>query len=194
MIRSGQIDAQLQAMAAGVDRANRPTTLVVIGAAVLAIAAIFALWSGGRFLNARKRLASEMYARSTVANLLSVTAGRKQETPDLDALYPPQPYFDTNVYETALNVYGLTQDEKGKLPVAVRPRESPKPLTGTPGVGKTSVDVTFNAQPLDKIFGLMNAVQESQYLRTTFVSSINLTPIPTGWNATIRFGAYEKTK
>lgn len=194
MVRPAQIDTQLQAMAAGADRANRPTTLVVAGIAVLAIAAIFALWSGGKFVNARKRLHSEMRARSTTANLLSVIAGRKQELPDLDALYPPQPYFDTNVYETALSVYGLTQDQKSQLPVAVRPRETPKPLTGTPGVGKTSVDVTFSAQPLSKIFELMNAVQESAYLRTTFVSSINLTPIPTGWNATIRFGAYEKTK
>ena len=56
------------------------------------------------------------------------------------------------------------------------------------------VDVTFNAQPIEKIFGLMNAVQDSKDLRTTFVSSINLTPITTGWNGTVRFGAYEKTK
>lgn len=194
MIRPAKIDAQLNAMAGSADRANRPTTLVIMGAGVVAVAAIFALWSGARFLTARQRLQAEMNNRAQVGMFLTQIASKKQETPDLDAKYPPLPFFDPNVHETALNVYGLSQDEKAKLPVAVRPRESPKPLTGTPGVSKTSVDVTFNAQPLEKIFALINAVQENKDLRTTFVSSINLTPITTGWNGTIRFGAYEKTK
>lgn len=195
MIRPGKIDTQLQAMAASADRANRPTGLVVIGGAVLTLAAIFALWSGFSFLKARNRLKDEMATREWVGVRLARIASKKQETPDLDAIYPPMPYFDTNIEDTALKVYEIAKEEKqAKLPVAVRPPDGPRPLTGTPGVGKTTVDVSLNAQPIEKILGLLNATQESPYLKTAFVSSINLTPIPAGWNAQIRFAAYVKAK
>ena len=195
MTRTAEVETQLTAMANATDRANRPTGLAVIGLVLLGLALLFAIWSGGRFLTARKRLDGVMTARRDVQAILTQIAAQRQASPDLDALFPEKPFIADHIYDTALIVWGLDKnnpEDKARLPAKVGTREPARPLTTNPLIGKTQVDVRIDAQPLEKILQLLNAVQEHEFLGGVFVASINLTPITVGWNATLRFAAYEK--
>lgn len=195
MIRSPETQTQLQTLANAADNANRPAMLVNIAGVLVVFAILFTLWSGARFFSAKHSLESELRGRDEVGTVLQQIAMRRQDTPDLEKLFPPQTYLAENINDVVLSVWNTPKENQASLPVKTTPRDGPTVLAGNPQLGRSEVLVTMNGQPIEKIMQFLGAVQEATYLKdVTFISGLKLTPMGMGWNAEIRFVAYEKMK
>lgn len=187
MARTAQNEMQLAAFAAGVDRANRPTSLLTIPALILAVAVIYAGWSFRAMLSSRAALKNTQVQVDEIRDLATSIHAEKTKGVDLGALYDARPFFGSQVGEETWKTGSL-----GFRQVPIISGPTPSTVFTTPRLDRQDVTCTVNDEPLPAIFEAIERTLDHQFLKgRAFVSQVMLTPAGSGWRGTIRFSLYE---
>ena len=187
MSRPATIDAQLNALAASVERANRPRSLLVIPAALLVASAVFALWSFRELRAQGSALVNERRSVERIAGLVGEIQALKEADVDTAALYPTVAFIRSEV-ENAWREAGLPFREP---PIISSPRQST--AVQVPLIVRTDVVCTVNNEALDTILRWIdNVLRRGDLAGRIFLTQVQLTPGGTGWRATIQFSLYER--
>ena len=186
-------ESQLRAMANGVDRANKPTSLMILGVIVLVGFALYAvaglrLWSAAKSSFARTASDSQ-----EVERLVREYQLEKARTPDLARMYPPLPTMGADIEKAAKNAW-----QSGDQPaagVSVGNKSAGRLFSDKlKALDVYSIDCSVQDQPLEKIMTWLRTVETEPFLGPTFVSSLTLSPANSGWQAQVKFSVYEKKR
>lgn len=187
MTHGAPIDAQLNALAASVERANRPRSLLVIPAALLVAGAVFALWALRDLRAQGGALAAERRSVERVAGLVGEIQTLKAADIDSAALYPTVAFIRSEV-ENAWREPGLPFREP---PSISSPRQST--AVQVPLIIRTDVVCTVNNEALDTILKWIdNVLRRGELAGRIFLTQVQFTPSGAGWRATLQFSLYER--
>lgn len=180
---------QLHSMAAGADRANRPTLLVVVGGAMVAIAIVVLLVGGARLASGQRRLANELADAENLRNRVQQYVRLENARPDLAALYPSYRFMDVHISEIAQRE--INPDNTNPAPVQVG-LKSTKTLQADSRLNRSDVaiDITRDVE-LERILAFVNTLETDPRTGRGFVSEFTIRPNNTGWVGEIQYTIYE---
>lgn len=187
MILSSQLEQQLSAMAASVDRANRPTSLLMIPL-LMVIAAVMYLGWAWRDMAAQRNLVSVRVREvEQINDTVAQIQAEKSKAIDIAALYPAAYYFGSQVDEA----WKLTNIPFREPPVIGN--NTPTPILTNPPINRSEVQVTINSEPLENILRGVDETLRHEFLKDrAFISMAQLTPAGNGWRSTIRVSVYHR--
>ncbi len=185
-MRNPQIETHLAALAAAADRTNRPASLLNIPLLLVLCALLLAAWEFRDMQSQRGLLRREQERVRLVTQLTEQINAEKKKELNLQALYPPAPFFGSQVVES-----WQSQGISFKEPPQVGTTQKADVFPSSP-VTRTEVACGVNSEPVENILAWIQNIQEHQFLKgRVFVSQCLLTPLPTGWRAAFRVGLYE---
>lgn len=179
-------------MANGVDRANRPNGLLLLGAVVAVGFLVYASVTARNWMVAKSRFARADADAATVGRLIAEYNNEKARTPNIGQIFPTLAAMASDIEKHAREVWRVPQGPVpgvtvgGKQPGRIYDNAVERTLT------VASIDCNVNDQPLDKIMDWLTRVESDATLGRTFVSSLNLNPATSGWQASVRFTTYER--
>ncbi|MDX2115085.1 MAG: hypothetical protein SFZ24_05615 [Planctomycetota bacterium] len=186
MLKPAAADAQLAAVAASIDRSNRPASLMTIPLVLLVAATIFAGISFRSMSSRRAAVAGQAAQLQLVRSLAERLRAEQTAGLDLATLYSDLPFFGSQVGQDSWQTVSFSR------PPVVSNVTSASAVANPPIV-RYDVTCSVDNEPLDKIFEATEKTLHSEPLvGRAFVSQANLTPTGTGWRATLRFSAYAK--
>ena len=190
-MRSSDLDRQLSAMAASVDRANRPSSLLAFPLLLVAAALLVVFWSFSRLNSARAEARSELSNLNRIEQLVAAIEAETQSAIDFEALYPRKPYFASDIIASWRDA-GIAFSAEPLVGNAIEAVV----LTGPSGaIRRQEVQCSITSEPLDQILAWIDNVLRRPNLKgQVWVSSLQIRPAGAGWGASIRFGAYEYRK
>lgn len=190
-MRSSDLDTQLSAMAASVDRANRPTSLLAFPLLLVAAALLVVVWSFSRLSSARAEVRAEQSNLNRIEQLVSAIQAETQSAINFEALYPRKPYFASDIISSWRD-----QGIEFSTPPVVGEAIEAVVLSGASGtIRRQEVQCTVTSEPLDKILAWIdNVLRRPNLVGQVWVASLQIRPAGAGWGASIRFGAYEYRK
>ena len=187
--RSLAVDAQLRALALAADRANKPTSLPLFAAILIAAALMFMLLSTVGLASRRAELASAQTYAQEIDGLLDSIKQRQTSSIDLAKLYPRQPYLQVNILELVATL-GL---EFQTSPTVSLPRENP--IIPRAGIYQSTVTCRLQTEPLDQILAWIDGILRFEpHQGKVFISQISLAPSGAGWQSTFEVSVYEHKK
>lgn len=187
MIPSAQVEQQLSAMAAAVDRANRPLSLLSIPILLVMVSAVFALWSWRGVDRERGLVRARLNEAQMISQRVSEIKAERAKAIDIESLYPPMPYVGSQVDEAwKKNVQGFRETPNVGSPTT-------SDIISNPRIARTDVDVVLNNEPLPLVLQGIEATLNHEFLKgSAAVSQVQLTPAGNGWRSAIRFTAYHR--
>lgn len=188
MAKAAQSEMQLNAMAAAVDRANRPTSLLTIPAVLLVAALLYSVWSYRGLAAERSVLRARQSQVARIDSLIRDIETEKKKGIDLEKTYPASPYFGSYVDDTwKKNPSAAFREPPTVSQVSQGRVDTTSPLT------RSEVTVTVTNEPLESILRAIEGTLSHEFLKgQVFVSQATLTPAGTGWRAIVKFSLYEK--
>lgn len=178
-------------MAASVDRANRPSSLLVFPLLLVAVALLVVFWSFARLNTARGEARAEINNLDRIEQLVGAIEAETQSAIDFEALYPRKPYF-------ASDIIASWRDEgiQFSTPPLVGEAIEAVVLSGASGtIRRQEVQCSITSEPLEQILAWIdNVLRRPNLIGQVWVSSLQIRPAGAGWGASIRFGAYEYRK
>lgn len=193
--RTPSCEAQLRALANGVDRGNRPTGLILLGLVVIVGFGVYTAAAAVNWTRARTGFARASGDAARVRELLEEFEKEKAKTPDLATIFPPLTTMGDDIEKTARKAFG---------------NSTATPVTGLnvgakvqgrlwqPELEKVldvySVSCQANDLPLDKTLQWIADVEQNSLFGHIFVTSLTLNPAQAGWQTMVTFTAYEKKR
>lgn len=191
MIRSVQLETQLAAYAAAVDRANRPLSLLTIPAVILIAALLFVAWSYRGMAQQKQLLALRTIQTKDVAQMVAAIQAEKDKGVDLGSLYSAMPFFDVQMEEAWISKSALSFT----TPPQISGVQSSSIIAATPkskALNRSEITVTVNNEALPTILAGINSALNHEILRgRAFLSWFQMSPAATGWNWSMKFALYE---
>lgn len=182
-------DRSVAALANQADRANRPTTLVVIAGVILLAALIYLVIGLQTSIGARESLRAASNTQYNTARQLSEIEKAKTTGPDLEIYSGSAALMPTALNKIASEVWGETSGGRTFIRIDASPDK--KPLNENPSLLRSTVNCTISNQPIEQILEFLKATDTDERMAKAFVSRLRLTPTPQGWNAEIEFRRYE---
>lgn len=178
-------------MAASVDRANRPGSLLAFPLLLVAVALLVVFWSFSRLNSARGDARAEIRNLERIEQLVAAIEAESQAAIDFAALYPRKPYFASDIIASWRDA-GINFSS----PPLVGDAIEAVVLSGANGtIRRQEVQCSITSEPLDLILQWIDNVLRRPNLKgQVWVSSLQIRPAGAGWGASIRFGAYEYRK
>lgn len=187
-LKPAQTEAQLAALAAAADRANRPTSLLTIPFVLLIVTVLFSVWAYRGLATQRSIVQARQVQMVKVAQFVERIKGQQKQNIDLAAIYPPAPFLGSQVGDETWK----TQGRGFREPPTISQVSSTR-VDNNSSIYRSDVTVTVNNEELSNIFTATDATLNHEFLKgRAFVSQANLTPTGTGWRAVLRFSVYEK--
>lgn len=185
MILSAQIEQQLTTMAAAVDRANKPTSLLLVPMLLVVASLGFVLWGWREMSSQRALVSARVREVDEITKLVGQIQNERGKSVDIASLYIRLPFMGSQVSE-AWTGTGITFREP-----PIVGSTSTNPILSNPVLLRSEVQVTTNNEPLENILKGVDATLRHEVLGPqAFVSLAQLTPAGGGWRSTIRFSAY----
>lgn len=182
------IEMELASMAAAADRANRPVSLLSIPLLLVVASLLFAAFAYRGLAVQRSLVVHRQAQAARVYELVRQIELEQKKTVDLDRLYPPAPFFGSQVADDVWKKPDFAFREPPNVGSLISTRAD-----ALSQVYRSDVTVTVANEPLEKIFRATDAVLNHPHLDgRPFISQVMLTPTGTGWRATVRFSVYEK--
>lgn len=185
MLLSSQLEQQLSAMAAGVDRANRPTSLLMIPLLLVIAAVVFLAWSWRDMATQRNLVALRVREVEEINKTVSAIQAEKTKAIDIAGLYPAAPFFGSQVEQAW---------KQTNIPFREPPiigNNTPAPILTNPPINRSEIQVTSNSEPLENIMRGVDETLKHEFLRDrAFISMAQLTPAGNGWRSMIRVTLY----
>lgn len=178
-------------MAAGVDRANRPSSLLAFPLLLVFAALLVLFWSFSRLSAARSEARAEVRNQERIEQLVAAIEAESSASIDFEALYPRNPYFASDIVASWRD-----QGVVFSTPPLVSDPIEAVVLTGAGGtIRRQEVQCSVTSEPLEQILAWIDNVLRRPNLQgQVWVSSLQIRPAGAGWGASIRFAAYEYRK
>jgi len=189
-VRGSDLHTHISALAAAVDRANRPSSLLALPMLLVATALIVVLWSFSQFGAARAELQSQRASKASIDALFNDIKAERQSEIDFEALYPRQAHFGSEVIASY-----QSQGLKFATPPTIGEPVLATVLSTPVTVMRLDLQCSVTSEPLDVILKWIDNVLRHPTLGgQVWVSSLQLSPSGAGWAASIRFSLYETRK
>ncbi|HBS28030.1 MAG TPA: hypothetical protein DEB06_00945 [Phycisphaerales bacterium] len=184
--RSAQQEAALAAMAGAADRANRPVSLLLVPLALLLASILYLAWAGLEVRSESRTLRVRRAQGAQVVALSDQIRALRRAAVDVNTLYPPQPFFVSQLEETAKNpALGFARP-----PIIEQKREFTE--SQDPFIKRSEIGATIQMENLATILRWIDAALNEPNLKgRIFLSQIRLQPISNGWGGNVRFSVYE---
>ncbi|MBL0926798.1 MAG: hypothetical protein IBJ11_03990 [Phycisphaerales bacterium] len=188
--RPASSEAQLAALAAAADRANRPTGMIVLTALLAGIGLAFLLVSLAAYSRSKSEYRVNFETATRTRKLLADIDSLRQLRPDVNKLYPPTNFMTANISEVAQQVWGsaaLSSVRIGDAQIS--------PLPFSEGVDRATVQCVIDSQPLEKILRWIDEVPKHKGFmdggHKVFVSQFTVQPSGPGWQANINYTMFQ---
>lgn len=189
-MRGTELHTHISALAASVDRANRPSSLLALPTLLVAAALIVVLWSFSQLRGARAEVALERANLASISRLANEIGAELHSEIDFEALYPRQAHFGSEVIASYQN-----QGLKFAIPPTIGEPVLATVLSTPVTVMRLDLQCSVTSEPLEVILQWIDTVLRHPTLGgQVWVSSLQLSPSGAGWAASIRFSLYEARK
>lgn len=186
MKRNANMEMQLASVAAAVDRANRPASLLTIPVLLLLASVLYLVWAMNGFGRRWVALEAQIEQTKQIRATVNAIVAEQSKGVDLVSLYPNQPYFGSYVDE-------IWKQQIGFREPPVVSQVSSQTAIASPPIARSDVTCSVNNESLEQVMKAIDSTLAREFLRGhTFVSQATLVPTGAGWRATVRFSLYEK--
>ena len=185
MTASAQLEQQLTALAAGIDRANKPTSLLSIPMLLIVVACFWTFWQHRSMRGAQALIDAKTNEVQEITKLVGLIKTERTKSVDIAKLYDKLPFFGSQVEEAwkQRNIPFRESPNLGNV--------TPSQILSNPIIFRSDVQVTINNDSFEHIAKAVDSTLKHEFLeRRVFVSLAQLTPVVGGWRSTIRFSAY----
>ena len=183
---------QTQALALTQEAANRPTALVAVAGAVLAVCIVVLVWSTLQYTGARRGLSAASGGATGVYERLARIEALLAKDRDEAELFPRQPFFQTDLTELVRETLGASDPEQGRR-VEVR---NPVQRTLTQNQRITSTDITVLTVGVEpsEMFRMLDTIERSSELYRSVIMSVRIGSDPSRWTGEFTCRMYEAAR
>ncbi len=193
--RTPSAEAQLRAMANGVDRANRPSGLLLIGAAAALGFLLYASITFAGWMHARSAYLAQAAKAREIDKLMADWNFEKAKSPDLEKLFPPLRVMGSDIETEAQKVFaGAPGLPVQGLVVSAKTQGRIWQPNLASVLDVYTVDCQANDLPLEKICTWISNVEKNTLIGNVFLGKLSLNPAQSGWQGLVTFAAYEKKR
>lgn len=187
-------DPQLHAAANNADRANKPGALLLLSLTVCVALVAWLIVSAFNLSNAREEYSSERRRQALVVDQANRINELESKTPSLASLYGSSsaPLLMPNHFRrVARDVWELDESTALEPIVQIPSQLQQAQLNSASGIDRADLTISITNQPIERVLQFIDAALNDEFLSSTFLFEIRLTPrVPNGWAASLTFRRY----